>query len=297
MGESEEAITRASGDKENMTQIPSMMDLLKSGMHFGHQKSRWHPKMKPYIFGVRNGVHIVDLERTVEQLEKALEYTRSLAAAGKVVLFVGTKRQAQPLVKAAAESCGMPFLTERWIGGLLTNFDETKQRIKKYKNLKLQIASGEIEKYTKKEQIDLVKSVAKMDRYLAGLTNLDKMPDAMFIIDMRVCKTAVNEGLRTNVPIIGVCDTNVNPDDATFVIPANDDAVNSIRVISDLMAEAVNEGKADWEKNKIAMEKDFKKPEVKPAAFVEKSAVAKPAVAAKPVVKKERRAMTKESSI
>lgn len=276
------------------------MDLLKSGMHFGHQKSRWHPKMKPYIFGVRNGVHIVDLERTVEQLEKALEYTRSLAAAGKVVLFVGTKRQAQPLVKAAAESCGMPFLTERWIGGLLTNFDETKQRIKKYKNLKLQIASGEIEKYTKKEQLDLIKSVAKMDRYLAGLTNLDKMPDAMFIIDMRVCKTAVNEGLRTNVPIIGVCDTNVNPDDATFIIPANDDAVNSIRVISDLMAEAVNEGKADWEKNKIAMEKDFKKPEVKPT-YVEKSATEKAPAAkaadAKPVVKKERRAMTKESSI
>lgn len=276
------------------------MDLLKSGMHFGHQKSRWHPKMKPYIFGVRNGVHIVDLERTVEQLEIALAYVKGLAATGKVVLFVGTKRQAQPLVKAAAESCGMPFLTERWIGGLLTNFDETKQRIKKYKSLKLQIASGEIEKYTKKEQIDLVKSVAKMDRYLAGLTNLDKMPDAMFIIDMRVCKTAVNEGLRTNVPIIGVCDTNVNPDDATFVIPANDDAVNSIRVISDLMAEAVNEGKAEWEKNKIALEKDFKKAEVKPA-YVEKSATEKAPAAktadAKPVVKKERRAMTKESSI
>ncbi len=276
------------------------MDLLKSGMHFGHQKSRWHPKMKPYIFGVRNGVHIVDLERTVEQLETALAYVKGLAATGKTVLFVGTKRQAQPLVKAAAESCGMPFLTERWIGGLLTNFDETKQRIKKYKSLKLQIASGEIEKYTKKEQIDLVKSVAKMDRYLAGLTNLDKMPDAMFIIDMRVCKTAVNEGLRTNVPIIGVCDTNVNPDDATFVIPANDDAVNSIRVISDLMAEAVNEGKADWEKNKITLEKDFKKAEVKPT-YVEKSATESAPVAktasAKPVVKKERRAMTKESSI
>ena len=284
-----------------MSQIPSMMDLLKSGMHFGHQKSRWHPKMKPYIFGVRNGVHILDLERTVEELQKALDYAKSLAATGKVVLFVGTKRQAQPLVKAAAESCGMPFLTERWIGGLLTNFDETKQRIKKYKLLKQQIASGEIEKYTKKEQLDIIKSVAKMDRYLAGLTNLEKMPDAMFIIDMRVCKTAVNEGLRTNVPIIGVCDTNVNPDQATYIIPANDDAVNSIKTISNLIAEAINEGKADWEKNKIAMEKDFKKAEVKKVTFVEsdssgKSSLVK-AVAAKPVVKKERRAMTKESSI
>ncbi len=284
-----------------MSQIPSMMELLKSGMHFGHQKSRWHPKMKPYIFGVRNGVHILDLERTVEELQKALDYAKSLATTGKVVLFVGTKRQAQPLVKAAAESCGMPFLTERWIGGLLTNFDETKQRIKKYKLLKQQIASGEIEKYTKKEQLDIIKSVAKMDRYLAGLTNLEKMPDAMFVIDMRVCKTAVNEGLRTNVPIIGVCDTNVNPDQATYIIPANDDAVNSIKTISNLIAEAINEGKADWEKNKITMEKDFKKAEVKKVTFVEsnssgKSSLVK-AAAAKPVVKKERRAMTKESSI
>jgi len=277
------------------------MELLKSGMHFGHQKSRWHPKMKPYIFGVRNGVHILDLERSVEMLQVALDYVKGLAATGKVVLFVGTKRQAQPLVRAAAESCGMPFLTERWIGGVLTNFDETKQRIKKYKNLKQQIATGEIEKYTKKEQLDLIKSVAKMDKYLAGLTTMEKMPDAMFIIDMRVCKTAVNEGLRTNVPIIGVCDTNVNPDQATYIIPANDDAVNSIKTISNLIAEAINEGKADWEKNKAAMEKEYKKVEVKPVAFEEKNLAGKSslvrATAAKPVVKKERRAMTKESSI
>jgi small subunit ribosomal protein S2 len=270
-------------------------------MHFGHQKSRWHPKMKPYIFGVRNGVHILDLERSVEMLQVALDYVKGLAATGKVVLFVGTKRQAQPLVRAAAESCGMPFLTERWIGGVLTNFDETKQRIKKYKNLKQQIATGEIEKYTKKEQLDLIKSVAKMDKYLAGLTTMEKMPDAMFIIDMRVCKTAVNEGLRTNVPIIGVCDTNVNPDQATYIIPANDDAVNSIKTISNLIAEAINEGKADWEKNKAAMEKEYKKVEVKPVAFEEKNLAGKSslvrATAAKPVVKKERRAMTKESSI
>ncbi len=283
-----------------MTQIPSMMELLKAGMHFGHQKSRWHPKMKPYIFGVRNGIHIMNLESTVVELQKALDYTKSLSAQGKVVLFVGTKRQAQPLVKAAAESCGMPFLTERWIGGLLTNFDETKQRLKKYKTLKQQIASGEIEKYTKKEQLDIKKSVAKMDRYLAGLTNLEKMPDAMFVIDMRVCKTAVNEAIRTGVPIIGVCDSNVNPDQATFVIPANDDAINSIRVISDLMAQAVNGGKADFEKNKAVMEKEYKKVEVKTAPAEEKNLARKSslikAVATK-TVKKERRALTKESSI
>ena len=126
-----------------MTQVPSLMDMLKAGMHFGHQKSRWHPKMEQYIFGVRNGVHILDLERTTVELQKALDYTRDLAASGKVVLFVGTKKQAQSIVKAAAEDCGMPYLTERWIGGLLTNFDETKQRLKKYKTLKTQIETGE----------------------------------------------------------------------------------------------------------------------------------------------------------
>lgn len=279
-----------------------MMDMLKAGMHFGHQKSRWHPKMKPYIFGVRNGVHILNLERTTEELQKALDYVKSLAASGKVVLFVGTKRQAQSLIKAAAESCEMPFLTERWIGGLLTNFDETKQRIKKYKTLKQQIATGEIEKYTKKEQSDLVKLVAKMDKYLAGLTNLEKMPDAMFVVDMRVCKTAVTEGLRTNVPIIGVCDSNVNPDQADFVIPANDDAINSIKTISNLMAEAVNEGKKEWEKNRVSLEKESKRHEVKSMATSSenlnnsgKSSAVKSAPAK--TVKKERRVMTKESSI
>ncbi len=300
MGENEEAITRASGDKENMSQtLPSLMDMLKAGMHFGHQKSRWHPKMKPYIFGVRNGVHILDLERTSEDLAKALEYATNLVATGKTILFVGTKRQAQAIVKAAAEDCGMPYLTERWIGGLLTNFDEAKRRLKKYKSLKLQIESGEIEKYTKKEQIDIKKSVEKMDRYLSGLTTVDKMPDALFIVDMRVSKTAVAEAERTNVPIIGICDTNVNPEQAAVVIPANDDAVNSIKIITNLMAEAVKEGKEQWEKNKATMEKEMKKAPVQnlEARNTEgKSSLVK--AAAKPAAKAPvRRAMTKESSI
>ena len=282
-----------------MTQVPSLMDMLKAGMHFGHQKSRWHPKMEQYIFGVRNGVHILDLERTTVELQKALDYTRDLAASGKVVLFVGTKKQAQSIVKAAAEDCGMPYLTERWIGGLLTNFDETKQRLKKYKTLKTQIETGEIEKYTKKEQIDIKKSVEKMDRYLSGLTNFEKMPEALFLIDMRVSKTAVAEAQRTGVQIIGVCDTNVNPEQADVVIPANDDAVNSIRIISNLMAEAIKEGKALWEKNKAAMEKEVaKKPVFVPTAEARntegKSSVVKAAAVHKAPA---RRAMTKESSI
>ncbi|EKD43609.1 MAG: 30S ribosomal protein S2 [uncultured bacterium] len=285
-----------------MTQLPSLMDMLKAGMHFGHQKSRWHPKMEQYIFGVRNGVHILDLEKTTVELQKALDYTKGLAANGKTILFVGVKRQAQSIFKEAALECGMPFLTERWIGGLLTNFDEAKRRLKKYKTLQQQIASGEIEKYTKKEQIDIKKTVEKMDRYLAGLTNLDKLPDALFIVDMRVCKTAVAEAMRTGVPIIGICDTNVNPEQATYVIPANDDAVNSIKTIATLMAQAINEGKADWEKNKVVLEKESKRVEVKKVATDSetnsepKSSTVK-AAAARPVAKKQPRALTKESSI
>lgn len=275
------------------------MDMLKAGMHFGHQKSRWHPKMKPYIFGVRNGVHILDLERTSQELAKALEYATNMAANGKTILFVGTKRQAQAIVKAAAQECGMPFLTERWIGGLLTNFDEAKRRLKKYKSLKNQIETGEIEKYTKKEQIDIKKSVEKMDKYLSGLVTVEKMPDALFIVDMRVSKTAVAEAERTNVPIIAICDTNVNPEQASVVIPANDDAVNSIKIVSNLMAEAIKEGKVQWEKNKVAMEKEIKKAPVQnfEAKNIEgKSSVVKAAAKA-PVKAPVRRAMTKESSI
>jgi len=279
-----------------MTQSPSLMEMLKAGMHFGHQKSRWHPKMKQYIFGVRNGVHIINLERTVEELDKSLAYAKSLAANGKTILFVGTKRQAQTIVKQAAESCDMPYLTERWIGGLITNFEEAKRRLKKYKNLRQQIASGEIEKYTKKEQIDIKKSVEKMDKYLSGLINLEKMPDALFIVDMRVSKTAVAEAMRTNVPVIGMCDTNVNPEHATYVIPANDDAVNSIKTVADLLAKAIKEGSLEWEKNKAVIEKENKRAEVKKTAenSEERASLNK---ASKPVAKKPARALTKEASL
>lgn len=256
-----------------MANIPSLLEMLKAGAHFGHQQSRWHPKMEQYIYGSRNGVHVINLERTQEDLLKALEYVKDLAAKGKVILFVGTKRQAQAPIKAAAESCGMPFLTERWIGGLLTNFSEAKDRLKKYRNLKDQVATGEIEKYTKKEQVELKKKLATMDKYLNGLVNMDKMPDALYIADMRIAKTAVAEANRVNVPIVGICDTNVNPEKATYVIPANDDAVNSIRMMADLVAEAVKEGKVEWEKNKVAEVKKVEVPKVERRAIKKEESV------------------------
>jgi small subunit ribosomal protein S2 len=249
--------------------------MLKAGVHFGHQGSRWHPKMQPYIFGSRNGIHVINLEKTQEELERTLNYVRTLAAQGKVILFVGTKRQARDLVKAAAEKCGMPYVIERWIGGLLTNFEEFKRRLKKYKSLKEQIASGEVAKYTKKEQSTLKKKLEKMDKYLAGLVGLEKLPDALYIADLRVEKTAVTEARKVGVPIVAVCDTNVDPTKATYVIPANDDAVNSIKMMADLAAEVIVEGKIEFEKKAKGEVKDEKKSETS----------------------KEKKALTKEASI
>lgn len=235
--------------------------MLKAGAHFGHQKSRWHPKMEQYLFGARNGVHVINLEKTLEELQKSLDYVKTLAGKGQVILFVGTKKQAREAVKAAAETGGMPYLVERWIGGMLTNFSEVRNRLKKYKNLKEQVASGEIERYPKKEQVRMKKDLAKMDRYLAGLVALERMPDALYLADMRVEKTALAEANRMGVPVVGVCDSNVNPEKAQYLIPANDDAVNSIKMMAELVAEAAKEGKAEWEKNKATAVKEKEKTE------------------------------------
>lgn len=275
-----------------MQKMPTLLEMLKAGVHFGHQKSRWHPKMEPYLFGARNGIHVIDLDKTVEELEKSLEYVKTLASQGKVILFVGTKRQARLPVKLAAESCEMPYLVERWIGGLLTNFDEFKRRMKKYKSLKEMIVTGEIEKYTKKEQVSIKKQIEKMDRYLSGLTNLEKIPDALYLADLRVEKTASTEARRVNVPMVAVCDSNVDPTKVEHPIPANDDAVNSVKMIVDLVAEAVKEGKAEYEKNKIALrEKEAAAPKGAPAGQA--------VVAAKPSApaKKVQRALKKEEAV
>ncbi|HLD60665.1 MAG TPA: 30S ribosomal protein S2 [Patescibacteria group bacterium] len=283
-----------------MTKLPTLLEMLKAGVHFGHQKSRWHPKMEPFLFGVRNGVHVIDLEKTVEELNKSLDYVRTLAAQGKVILFVGTKRQAREIVKAAAEACEMPYLVERWVGGLLTNFDEFRRRLKKYKSLKEMVATGEIERYTKKEQSDIKKDIEKMDRYLKGLTNLDRLPDALYLADVRVEKTAVTEARRVGVPMVAVCDSNVNPLKIEHPIPANDDAVNSIKLIVDLIAEAINEGRKDHEKNRAAMvvEKETKPAFAKASTGKEEM----PKVAEKKAVvedkaKKERRVIKKQEPV
>ncbi|MBI4427267.1 MAG: 30S ribosomal protein S2 [Candidatus Magasanikbacteria bacterium] len=234
-----------------MIKLPSILEMLQSGVHFGHQISRRHPKMDPYIFGERNGVHVIDLEKTRVKLEEVLATVQKMATEGKIILFASTKPQAREIVKQAAIDCGMPYLVSRWLGGLITNFSELKKLIQKYNTMKTEQASGEWEKYTKKEQIDFAKKLETMHETLAGLSSLTKLPDALFIPALQREKTAVAEANKMNVAIIGVADTNANPNKATLVIPANDDAVNSIKMIVGLVAEAIKAGKVEWEKTKV----------------------------------------------
>jgi len=223
--------------------LPSILDMLQAGAHFGHQKSRWHPKMKPYIFTDRNGVHVIDLEKTQVKLQETLAVIKQMVAEGKTILFVTTKPQARDIVRAAATDCGMPFLTDRWVGGMLTNFSEIHRMINSYISLKKQQEAGELGKYTKKEQIDINKKLEKQDESLGGLVTLTKMPDAIFLPSLQREKTAVTEANKTGVTVIGIADTNANPNKADYVIPANDDAVKSITLMVNLVAEAVKEGK------------------------------------------------------
>ncbi len=227
------------------TKVPSLLEMLEAGAHFGHQVSRWHPKMKQYIYTQRNGVHIIDLEKTQEKLEDTLGQVKKMASEGKKILFISTKPQAREIVKAAALDCDMPYLVERWVGGLLTNFPEIRKLLRKYMTLKEQQKNGELERYTKKEQLEIAKELEKMDKTLAGLTVLEKIPDAIFIPALQREKTAVTEANRMNVPVIAICDTNSNPDKADYIIPANDDGVNAIKMMVNLVAEAVKEGKKE----------------------------------------------------
>ena len=234
-----------------MVKIPSVLEMLESGVHFGHQVSKRHPKMAPYIFTSRNEVHIIDLEKTQAKLKEVLEVVKKMASEGKVILFASTKPQAYDIIRAAATDCGMPYLVDRWIGGLITNFPEIKKLIAKYNKMKDEKATGEWEKYTKKEQTNMAKEMVKMDQSLSGLVNLNKLPDAVFIPAMQREVTAVAEANRMGVTIIGVCDTNANPSKADHFVPANDDAVNSIKMIVNLFAAAIKEGKAEAAKNAV----------------------------------------------
>ncbi len=224
-----------------MTQIPDLMTMLKSGVHFGHQLSKRHPKMKPYIFTSKSGFHIINLEATQEKLTEALAFVNKVVANGGTILFLGTKKQAQPIVQKYAKACGMPYLTERWLGGTFTNFGEIVQVVRKYTKFKQQKATGEIKKYTKKEQLEITREIEKLDKIVGGIETMTKVPDAIFIVDIKREKTAVAEAIKKNIPVIAICDTNVNPDLITYCIPANDDAVKSIELITGLISQEIQE--------------------------------------------------------
>ncbi len=239
-----------------MSKIPSVEELLKAGVHFGHHKSKWHPKMAPFIFTQKNKLHIINLEETHKMLEQAYEYVKNTVANGGVILFLGTKKQAQNIIKDAALSCNMPYVNQRWLGGTLTNSRSVLGLVKKFRKLKADRETGKFERYTKRERLVLERKIEKMEPIVGGMENLNNVPSALFIVDVKKDKTAVLEANRTKVPVIALCDTNVNPTRITQVIPGNDDAVKSIKLIAETIATAVKEGLTlQKEKSSVAVEK------------------------------------------
>ena len=243
-----------------MPAIPSTAELLKRGVHFGHKKSRRHPKMEEFIFTVKGDLCIIDVRKTIEHLKAALAYITEVTAKGGVVLMVSTKKQSHTLLAQHAESCGAPYINGRWLGGTLTNFAVISQLIKKFKKLKGDRETGAHEKFTKKEQLDLTREIEELDLSIGGIQNLNKLPDAVFILDLKKDKTALTEALKKGIPIVAVCDTNANPDGIAHIIPANDDAIKSIELMLGLVASAINEGKAKYAAGKTEVAKPEDKP-------------------------------------
>ena len=223
--------------------VVSMKQLLEAGVHFGHQTRRWNPKMAPYIFTERNGIYIIDLQKTVKKLDEAYMFVRDVAANGDEILFVGTKKQAQESIKDEAIRCGMPYVNARWLGGMLTNFVTIKKRIKRLAQLQTMREDGTFDLLPKKEAAKLELEIEKLEKFLGGITEMKKQPAAMFIVDPRKERIAVAEARKHGIPIIAIVDTNCDPDEIDYVIPGNDDAIRAVKLISGAMADAVLEGK------------------------------------------------------
>lgn len=225
---------------------PTLEQLLDAGVHFGHLSSRWNPKMSPYIFTTRNKIHVINLEKTLEKLKVALAYVRDTVAKGGTILFVGTKRQAKDEVKKAAESCGMPYVTIRWLGGTFTNYKTIQKTIKKLERLQRLRESPDFEtKYIKKERLLIEREIQKMQNLFAGIQSLKKLPEAIFAVDVNHDKIAVREAKSVGIKVIGLVDTNSDPEQIDYPIPSNDDAIKAISLMAELVAGAVNEGKTN----------------------------------------------------
>ncbi|MBK8655685.1 MAG: 30S ribosomal protein S2 [Haliscomenobacter sp.] len=221
---------------------PSYKELLDAGVHFGHLKKKWNPKMSPYIFQEHRGIHIIDLNRTSECLDRAANAMRQLAKSGKKIMFVATKKQARDIVSNAARSVGMPYVTERWLGGMMTNFNTVRRSVKKMQNIERMLGDGSLTSVTKKERLTLTREHDKLDKVLGGIANLSRLPAAIFIVDIEHEHIAVAEAHRLGIRTFGLVDTNADPNQVDYPIPGNDDASKSIRIITDYMVQAIHEG-------------------------------------------------------
>ena len=223
--------------------VVAMKQLLEAGVHFGHQTRRWDPRMAEYIFQARNGIHIIDLQKTSKKIDEAYEFMRSQAEEGKKVLFVGTKKQAQECMKEAAEKSGMYYVNQRWLGGMLTNFGTIRKRVERLNELETMQEDGTFDVLPKKEVILLKKEMEKLQKNLGGIKDMTEIPGVLFVVDPKKERIAILEARKLNIPVVGLVDTNCNPEDVDYAIPGNDDAIRAVKLIADVMANAVIEGK------------------------------------------------------
>ncbi len=223
--------------------VVAMKQLLEAGVHFGHQTRRWDPRMAEYIFQARNGIHIIDLQKTSKKLDEAYSFVKEQAEEGKTILFVGTKKQAQECVKEAAEKCGMYYVDQRWLGGMLTNFKTIRTRIQRLKEIERMQEDGTFDVLPKKEVIVLKKELEKLEKNLGGIKEMEELPGVLFVVDPKKERTAILEAKKLNIPVVGLVDTNCNPEDVDYAIPGNDDAIRAVKLIADVIANAVIEGK------------------------------------------------------
>lgn len=222
----------------------TMREMLEAGVHFGHQTRFWNPKMAPYIFGHRNKIHIVNLEKTMAMYHEAMNYIRQLAANRGTILMVGTKRQARDIIAAEAQRAGMPYVDQRWLGGMLTNYKTIRTSVKRLKDMEAAVEDGSVEKMSKKEGLMYMREVAKLDKAIGGIKDMNGLPDALFVVDVGYHKGAVTEAMKLGIPVIGVVDTNHSPDGLAYVIPGNDDSSRAIQLYARGVADAILEGKA-----------------------------------------------------
>lgn len=242
--------------------VITMKQLLEAGVHFGHQTRRWNPKMKKYIFTERNGIYIIDLQKTVKKIEEAYNFVRQLSEDGGTVLFVGTKKQAQESVKEEANRSGMYFVNQRWLGGTLTNFQTIRKRINRLKQIETMEEDGTFDVLPKKETVNLLKEKERLIKFLGGIKDMKKLPDALFVIDPRKEAIAIAEARKLGIPIIGIVDTNCDPDEIDYVIPANDDAIRAVKLLSGKIADAIIEGRQGTEMDEAATEEVVETEEV-----------------------------------